>query len=113
MSFHSQNSSIGYWNISNGCNITIAVLNVIYHFTKRISYLYICSSFARLYLSIATLSFPNKENRYLGPCSDLNWCFNKRVKYIDSLTITHLSHFLLQSVQNKMMHYLGMLDWSR
>ena len=27
MSFHSQNSSIGYWNISNGCNITIAVLN--------------------------------------------------------------------------------------
>ena len=38
----------------------------------RIRYLYIFSLCARLYLTIAALAFPNKDNRYLGPCSDLN-----------------------------------------
>ena len=85
MSFHSQNSSVGFWISHNRYNITIEV------FSLSVS----------LNLSIATISLPNKDNIYLGPWSDLNWCFNKSVKYIDSLTITHLSHFLLQRVQKQ------------
>ena len=41
MSFHSQNSKIGYWIIIHGCNITIGVSNG--KFTKR--ELVICTFF--------------------------------------------------------------------
>ena len=53
MSFHSQNSNLG---------LSMDAIQLLEFQMVR----------GRLYLSIATLSFPNKDNRYLGPCSDLN-----------------------------------------